>query len=82
MSGLNRLFVPDLGDQENLMPLYQSRQADTSARRDGCHHGPRDGGKYGGKEGRRGGGREVCRAEVMGGEGAACLHFVWNEERV
>ena len=74
MSGLNRLFVPDLGDQANLMPLYQSRQADTSARRDGCHRRPGDGGKCGG--------REVCRAEVMGGEGAACLHFVWNEERV
>lgn len=35
MSGLNRLFVPDLGDQANLMLLYQSRQADTSAQRDG-----------------------------------------------
>lgn len=26
MSGLDRLFVPDLGDQVNLMPLYQSGQ--------------------------------------------------------
>lgn len=34
-------------------------------------------------EGRRGGGREggICRAAVMGGEGAPCLHFVWNEEQ-
>lgn len=23
----------------------------------------------------------VCRTEVMGGEGAPCLHFVWNEEQ-
>lgn len=42
---------------------------------DGCHRRPRDGGK----EEKVEGGREVCRAEVMGGEGAPCLHFVWNE---
>lgn len=28
-----------------------------------------------------GGGRGVCRAEVMRGEGAPCLHFIWNEEQ-
>jgi len=26
-------------------------------------------------------GREVCRAGVLGGERATCLHFVWNEEQ-
>lgn len=54
------------------MPLYQSRQADMSVT--GCHR--RDGGK-----GEREDGRQLCRAEVMGGEGAACLHFARNEER-
>lgn len=63
MSGLNRLFVPDLGDQANLMPLYQSRQADVFAWRDDCHQQPREmegktEGKTEGGEGRRGGGRE------------------------
>lgn len=59
MSGLNRLFVPDLGDQANLMPLYQSRQADVSAWRDDCHHQSREmEGKTEGGKGRRGGGRE------------------------
>lgn len=59
MSGLNRLFVPDLGDQANLMPLYQSRQADVSAWRDDCHQQPREmEGETEGGEGRRGGGRE------------------------
>lgn len=51
MSGLNRSCVPDLGDQAHLQPLYQSRQADAAARRDGCQRGPGDGRK----EGRRGG---------------------------
>lgn len=72
MSGLNRLFVPDLGDQANLMPLHQSRQADMSAWCDGCHGRPGDGGTDGGKAGRR----EVCRVEEMGGEGAARLHLL------
>lgn len=53
MSGLNRLFVPDLGYQANLKPLYQSRQADMSVRCDGCHSRPRDGGEEKGKEGRK-----------------------------
>jgi len=55
MSGLNRLFVPDLGDQANLMPLYQSRQADMSAAVTAATVGPemegrkkkwREGGRY------------------------------------
>lgn len=50
MSGLNRLFVPDLGDQANLTPLYQSRQADVSAWRDGCHGRPEMEGKKEGRE--------------------------------
>lgn len=81
MSGLNRLFVPDLGDQANLMPLYQSRQADVSAWRDGRRSRPGMQGKEERKEGEVEGEREVCRAAVMGGEGAPCLHFVWNEEQ-
>lgn len=64
MSGLNRLCVPDLGDQAHLQPLYQRRQADAVAWRDGYQRGLRDG-----KEGRRGGEMEGekdgCRADVM-----------------
>lgn len=41
-----------------------------------------EGRKEGGKDEEVEGGREVCRAEVMRGEGAACLHFVWNEKHV
>lgn len=67
MSGLNRLFVPDLGDQANLMLLNQSGQADMSVRRDGCHSRPKDGGKDGGKEGEVKRWREVCRAGATGG---------------
>ncbi len=67
MSGLNRLFVPDLGEQANLMLLYQSGQADTSVRLDGCQSRPKDGRKDRRWEGEMGGWREVCRAEVMGG---------------
>lgn len=58
MSGLNRLCIPDLGDQAHLQPLYQSRQADAAAWRDGCQRGLRDGGKEGAKAKRRDGGRE------------------------
>lgn len=45
MSGLNRLFVPDLGHQANLMLLYQSEQADVSEQRDSRHRRPRGGEK-------------------------------------
>lgn len=82
MSGLNRLFVPDLGDQANLTPLYHSRQANMSAQCDGCHRWTRDGGSDGGKVGEVEREGEVHKGEVMGGEGgsiAKCsLHFVWN----
>lgn len=60
MSGLNRLFVPDLGHQANLMPLHQSRQVDMSARCDGCHSRRRDRRKDGGRpRGELAGGRYV-----------------------
>lgn len=47
MSGLNRLLVPDLGEQANLRPVYQRGQVDMSAPCDGCHSRcrPEDGGK-------------------------------------
>lgn len=39
MSGLNRLPVPDLGEQAHLQPLYQRRQRNAAAWRDGCQRG-------------------------------------------
>lgn len=42
--------------------------------------GPEMEGKERQERWREGMGR-VCRAEVMRGEGALCLHFVWNEEQ-